>query len=92
LSSCAGLHFRDSDENGRLEVERCAAVAIMAYLVAVLLRREAGDGELAAIHTQTRYVDSFRRRVVRDVNDLLKVMVGLLLARARVLVAKVMVT
>jgi hypothetical protein len=35
--------------------------------------REAGDGELAAIHTQTRYVDSFRRRVVRDVNDLLKV-------------------
>ena len=59
-------------------------------VIAVFLRREAGDGELAAIHAQARYVHSFRRRVVRDVNDLLEVMVGLLLARARVLVAKVM--
>jgi hypothetical protein len=58
-------------------------------VIAVFLRREAGDGELAAIHAQARYVHSFRRRVVRDVNDLLEVMVGLLLARARVLVAKV---
>ena len=56
---------------------------IVAHMIALFLRREAGDGELAAIHTQACYVDSFRRRRVRDVNNLLKVMVVLLLAQQR---------
>src|SRR6266853_397162 len=41
-----------SQKNRRFDVERCAALNIVAYVIAVLLRREAGDGELAAIHTQ----------------------------------------
>src|SRR5262249_12821335 len=52
-----GRSVADLDENGRLVVERSAAVDIVAYMVAVFLRREPGCRPLAGIDTQARPID-----------------------------------
>jgi len=56
----------------------------MAYAVAVFLGGEPRDSEFAAVDAQPRNVHGFRRCGICDLNDLLKVFVGLRLARARV--------
>ena len=77
----------------------------MAYVVAVLLRREPGCRPLAGIDTQPRSLDVLviddplavagrdvvAARVVRNFDDFTEELVRLLLARERVLVAKVVV-
>ena len=70
-----------------LEVD-AAAFDIVAYMVAVFFGGEPRDSEFAAVDAQPRNVHGFRRCGICDLNDLLKVFVGLRLARARVLVAK----
>ena len=74
-----------------LEVD-AAAFDIVAYMVAVFFGGEPRDSEFAAVDAQPRNVHGFRRCGICDLNDLLKVFVVLLLARARVLVAKVATT
>ena len=49
------------------------------------------DSEFAAVDAQPRNVHGFRRCGICDLNDLLKVFVGLRLARARVSLKKVLV-
>src|SRR6476646_10875741 len=70
------------DQDLRLEVH--AALDVMLDVIAVLLRREPRDSEFAAVDAQPRNVHGFRRCGICDLNDLLKVFVGLRLARARV--------
>jgi hypothetical protein len=74
----------------------------MAYVVAVLPRREPGGRPLAGVDPKTRALDVLviddrlavagrdvvAARVVRNFNDFFEKLVRLLLARARVLVAK----
>src|SRR6476620_3237622 len=84
LTSAAAL-----DQDLRLEVH--AALDVMLDVIAVLLRREPRDSEFAAVDAQPRNVHGFRRCGICDLNDLLKVFVGLRLAGARVLVAIVAV-
>ena len=76
---------------------------LVAYVVAVLLRRESGCGPLTGINPKTRALDVLviddrlavagrdvvAARVVRNFDDFPEELVRLLLARARVLVAKV---
>jgi hypothetical protein len=71
-----------------LEVVDACAFDIVAYMVAVFFGGEPRDSEFAAVDAQPRNVHGFRRSGICDLNDLLKVFVGLRLARARVLVAK----
>ena len=66
-----------------LEVD-AAAFDIVAYMVAVFLGGEPRDSEFAAVDAQPRNVHGFRRCGIRDLNDLLKVFVGLSLSRARI--------
>ena len=66
-----------------LEVD-AAAFDIVAYMVAVFFGGEPRDSEFAAVDAQPRNVHGFRRCGICDLNDLLKVFVGLRLARARV--------
>ena len=72
-----------------MEVVDACAFDIVAYMVAVFFGGEPRDSEFAAVDAQPRNVHGFRRSGICDLNDLLKVFVGLRLARARVLVAKV---
>ncbi len=90
------------DKDRRLEVGPWS-LDLVAYVVAVLPRRESGCRPLAGIDTQPRTLDVFvvddplalagrdvvAARVVRNFDDLPEELVRLLLARARVLVAKV---
>jgi hypothetical protein len=71
------------DEDLWLEVD-AAAFDIVAYMVAVFLGGEPRDSEFAAVDAQPRNVHGFRRCGIRDLNDLLKVFVGLSLSRARI--------
>ena len=64
-----------------LEVD-AAAFDIVAYMVAVFFGGEPRDSEFAAVDAQPRNVHGFRRCGICDLNDLLKVFVGLRLARA----------
>ena len=73
-----------------LEVD-AAAFDIVAYMVAVFFGGEPRDSEFAAVDAQPRNVHGFRRCGICDLNDLLKVFVGLRLARARVSLKKVLV-
>ena len=66
-----------------LEVD-AAAFDIVAYMVAVFFGGEPRDSEFAAVDAQPRNVHGFRRCGICDLNDLLKVFVGLRRARARV--------
>jgi hypothetical protein len=84
VTSAAALN-----EDLRLEVAAACAFDIVAYMVAVFFGGEPRDREFAAVDAQPRNVHGFRRCGICDLNDLLKVFVGLRLARARVLVAKV---
>src|SRR4029077_13302178 len=68
------------DQDLRLEVH--AALDVMLDVIAVLLRREPRDSEFAAVDAQPRSAHGFRRCGICDLNDLLKVFVGLRLARA----------
>jgi hypothetical protein len=70
------------DEDLWLEVD-AAAFDIVAYMVAVFFGGEPRDSEFAAVDAQPRNVHGFRRCGICDLNDLLKVFVGLRLARAR---------
>jgi hypothetical protein len=54
----------------------------VAYMVAVFFGGEPRDSEFAAVDAQPRNVHGFRRCGICDLNDLLKVFVGLRLARA----------
>ena len=65
----------------RLEVDAACAFNIAAYMVAVFFGGEPRDSEFAAVDAQPRNVHSFRRCGICDLNDLLKVFVGLRLAR-----------
>ena len=78
------------DQNLRLEID-AAAFDIVAYMVAVFFGGEPRDSEFAAVDAQPRNVHGFRRCGVCDLNDLLKVFVGLRLARARVSLKKVLI-
>src|SRR5258706_16399908 len=83
--------------------KRPRSLDVMAYVVAVLPRRESGCRPLAGIDTQPRTLDVLviddplavagrdvvAARVVRNFDDFPEELVRLLLARARVLVAKV---
>src|SRR5262249_49735405 len=60
-------------------------------MVAVFFGGEPRDSEFAAVDAQPRNVHGFRRCGVCNLNDLLKVFVGLRLARARVSLKKVLV-
>jgi hypothetical protein len=73
-----------------LEVD-AAAFDIVAYMVAVFFGGEPRDSEFAAVDAQPRNVHGFRRCGICNLNDLLKVFVGLRLARARVSLKKVLV-
>jgi hypothetical protein len=53
-------------------------------MVAVFFGGEPRDSEFAAVDAQPRNVHGFRRCGICDLNDLLKVFVGLRLARARI--------
>jgi hypothetical protein len=68
-----------------------ATFDIVAYMVAVFFGGEPRDSEFAAVDAQPRNVHGFRRCGICDLNDLLKVFVGLRLARARVSLKKVLV-
>ena len=70
-----------------LEVD-AAAFDIVAYMVAVFFGGEPRDSEFAAVDAQPRNVHGFRRCGICDLNDLLKVFVGLRLARARVYLSR----
>jgi hypothetical protein len=59
-------------------------ISTVAYMVAVFFGGEPRDSEFAAVDAQPRDVHGFRRCGICDLNDLLKVFVGLFLARARV--------
>ena len=59
-----------------------ATFDIVAYMVAVFFGGEPRDSEFAAVDAQPRNVHGFRRSGICDLNDLLKVFVGLRLARA----------
>ena len=78
LTSAAALN-----EDLWLEVD-AAAFDIVAYMVAVFLGGEPRDSEFAAVDAQPRNVHGFRRCGICDLNDLLKVFVGLSLSRARI--------
>jgi len=78
LTTAAALN-----EDLRLEID-AAAFDIVAYMVAVFFGGEPRDSEFAAVDAQTRNVHGFRRCGIRDLNDLLKVFVGLSLSRARI--------
>jgi len=65
-----------------LEVDAACAFDIVAYMVAVFFGGEPRDSEFAAVDAQPRNVHGFRRCGICDLNDLLKVFVGLRLARA----------
>jgi len=83
------------DKDRRLEVGPWS-LDVVAYVVAVLLRRESGCRPLAGIDTKPRTLDVFviddplavagrdivAARVIRNFNDFLKKLVRLLLARA----------
>ena len=85
------------DQDRRLEVGPWS-LDVVAYVVAVLLRRESGCRPLAGIDTQPRTLDVLviddplavagrdvvAARVVRNFNDFPEELVRLLLARARV--------
>src|SRR5262249_60268786 len=71
------------DQNLRLEID-AAAFDIVRYVIAVLLGCQTSCCPFAAVDAQPRNVHSFRRCGICDLNDLLKVFVGLRLARARV--------
>src|SRR5262249_44329763 len=79
------------NEDLRLEVDAACAFDIVAYMVAVFFGGEPRDSEFAAVDAQPRNVHGFRRCGICDLNDLLKVLVGLRLARARVSLKKVLV-
>ena len=93
----------DLNQHRRLEVE--AALVVMLDAITVLLRRELRSGPLAGIDTQPRTLDVLviddplavagrdvvAARVIRNFDDFPEDLVRLLLARARVLVAKVVV-
>jgi len=66
-----------------LEIDACA-FDIVAYMVAVFFGGEPRASEFAAVDAQPRNVHGFRRCGVCNLNDLLKVFVGLRLARTRV--------
>ena len=84
-----------------LEVD-AAAFDIVAYMIAVLLRRESGCRPLAGIDPKTRALDvlviddrlavaggdAVAALVIRNFDDFPEELVRLLLARARVQVAK----
>src|SRR5260370_36497546 len=70
------------DEDLWLEVDAACAFDIVAYMVAVFFGGEPRDSEFAAVDAQPRNVHGFRRCGICDLNDLLKVFVGLRLARA----------
>jgi hypothetical protein len=86
VTSAAALN-----EDLRLEVAAACAFDIVAYMVAVFFGGEPRDSEFAAVDAQPRNVHGFRRCGICDLNDLLKVFVGLRLARARVSLKKVLV-
>src|SRR5258708_35064184 len=77
VTSAAALN-----EDLRLEVAAACAFDIVAYMVAVFFGAEPRDSEFAAVDAQPRNVHGFRRCGICDLNDLLKVFVGLRLARA----------
>ena len=64
--------------------------ALMLYPVAVLLGRELADHPLAGVYLEPRLGDgdAFERAFVGDVDDLIEVVIGPRLARARALVRK----
>jgi hypothetical protein len=88
VTSAAALN-----EDLRLEVAAACAFDIVAYMVAVLLRRELASVPSIGIELQTRLADLTRLRLdaVDYRHDFCGQRIGLLLARARVLVAKVVV-
>jgi len=65
------------NEDLRLEVAAASAFDIVAYVVAVFFGGEPRDSEFAAVDAQPRNVHGFRRCGICDLNDLLKVFVGL---------------
>ena len=95
-----GRASADLDQDRRLKV---AALYIMLDAIAVLPRREPSSGPLTGIDPKTRALDVFviddrlavaardvvATRVVRNFDDFPEELVRLLLACARVLVAKV---
>jgi hypothetical protein len=87
--SFVGTSATALNEDLRLEVAAACAFDIVAYMVAVFFGGEPRDSEFAAVDAQPRNVHGFRRCGICDLNDLLKVFVGLRLARARVSLKKV---
>src|SRR5262245_12841238 len=72
--------------HGRLDVERCVALYIMAHAIAVFFGREPGNSEFADVDSIARAgsLDVVFQGLVGDFYHFLEVVVRLLLARARI--------